>query len=120
MFRTALTVSLTAAPPPVERRRRTMVPAAIVGLVLIGAATGALLYARGRRRALDPTRVAVAVFANRTGNPALDPIGLTAADYINRGLGQTGLGGVVGVGVLYVQGLAAPSGPTPPPPPAPP
>src|SRR5881296_3325535 len=113
-FAAALAVSRPAAPPPVERRRRTMVPAAIVGLVLIGAATGALLYARGRRRALDPTRVAVAVFANRTGNPALDPIGLTAADYINRGLVQTGLVEVVDVGVLYVQGLAATGEPTEP------
>jgi hypothetical protein len=26
----------------------------------------------------------VAVLANRTGDPALDPVGLTAADYINR------------------------------------
>jgi hypothetical protein len=33
----------------------------------------------------------VAVLANRTGNPALDPVCLTAAAYINRGLVQTGL-----------------------------
>ena len=113
-FAAALAVPLAAAPRPVERRRRTMVPAAIAGLVLIGAATGVVLYARGRRSALDPKRVAVGVFANRTGNPALDQVGLTAADYINRGLVQTGLVEVVDVGVLYVQGLAATGEPTEP------
>src|SRR5262249_33346934 len=50
----------------------------------------ALLLHLAQRDRTDPRRVMVAVLANRTGNPALDPVGLTAADYINRGLLQTG------------------------------
>ena len=40
---------------------------------------------------LDPKRVLVSVFENRTGDPALDPLGSMAADWITRGLSETGL-----------------------------
>ncbi len=75
--------------------------AAVVGLAVLAVVGEKLLASRDR---VDPKRVMVAVFANRTGNSTLDPVGLTAADYITRGLFETGLVEVVDVGVIYVQG----------------
>jgi tetratricopeptide (TPR) repeat protein len=103
-------------------------PRALIGsshqkrFIMLGVAAGlamlvasALVLTRlAQRDRTDPKRVMVAVLANRTGNPALDPVGLTAADYINRGLLQTGLVEVVDVGVLYVQGRAATGEPAEP------
>ncbi len=40
---------------------------------------------------LDPQRVVIAPFENRTGDPALDPAGAMAADWIIQGLSQTEL-----------------------------
>ncbi|MBA3969441.1 MAG: hypothetical protein H0X52_05005, partial [Gemmatimonadetes bacterium] len=40
---------------------------------------------------LNPKRVLVSVFENRTGDPALDPLGSMAADWITRGLSETGM-----------------------------
>jgi tetratricopeptide (TPR) repeat protein len=40
---------------------------------------------------LDPRRVVVAVFDNETGEPALDPLGRMAADWITQGLAESGL-----------------------------
>jgi DNA-binding SARP family transcriptional activator len=41
--------------------------------------------------ALDPKRVYVAWFENRTGDPALDQIGGMASDWVSQGLEQSGL-----------------------------
>ncbi len=38
--------------------------------------------------ALDPTRIVVAPFENKTGDPLLDAVGSMAADYLTRGLSQ--------------------------------
>jgi tetratricopeptide (TPR) repeat protein len=94
-----------------RRRQLAMVGALGAGLAIVVGLWLTLMAQRGRT---DPKRVMVAVLANRTGNPALDPVGLTAADYINRGLLQTGLVEVVDVGVLYVQGRAATGEPAEP------
>jgi tetratricopeptide (TPR) repeat protein len=94
-----------------HQKRFAMLGALGAGLAIVAGLWLTHLAQRGRT---DPKRVMVAVLANRTGNPALDPVGLTAADYINRGLVQTGLVEVVDVGVLYVQGLAATGGPAEP------
>ena len=45
---------------------------------------------------LAPQRVVVATFANRTGDPSLDPLGAMAADWIARALAGTGLIDVAG------------------------
>lgn len=44
-----------------------------------------------RTASLDPKRVVVAGFENRTGDPALGPVGDIATDYIARGLAATRL-----------------------------
>jgi tetratricopeptide (TPR) repeat protein/TolB-like protein len=62
----------------------------------------------------ERTRVAVAVFVNRTGDPALEPLGSMAADWVTRGLTQTELVDVVDVGAIYVQGRSAEGAPTDP------
>jgi TolB-like protein len=94
-----------------RQRRFAILGALGAGLAIV---VGLWLTHMARRGGTDPKRVLVAVLANRTGNPALDPLGLTAADYINRGLLQTGLVEVVDVGVLYVQGRAATGEPAEP------
>lgn len=50
-----------------------------------------------------PHRVAVAVFANRTGDARLDPLGIMASDWITRGLAGAALMEVIDVGSLYAQ-----------------
>jgi len=101
-------------PVPVPHRRLKRF--AILGTLgaVLAIVVGLSLMRLAQRSGSDAKRVMVAVLANRTGNPALDPVGLTAADYINRGLVQTGLVEVVDLGVLYVQGLAATGGPAEP------
>jgi tetratricopeptide (TPR) repeat protein len=94
-----------------HQKRFAMLGALGAGLAIVVALWLTRLAERG---GTNPKRVMVAVLANRTGNPALDPVGLTAADYINRGLVQTGLVEVVDVGVLYVQGRAATGEPAEP------
>jgi DNA-binding SARP family transcriptional activator/TolB-like protein len=69
------------------RPRRSLVWAAV--LLLLGGGLGAaILLLRGP--ALNTERVLVGVFENQTGDPALDPLGQMAADWIARGLLQTG------------------------------
>lgn len=98
----------------VRRPRQRRV--ALLGVLSAGLATAlalSLAHLAWRDRT-DPKRVMVAMLANRTGNRELDPVGLTAADYINRGLVQTGLVEVVDAGVLYVQGRASTGQPAEP------
>jgi tetratricopeptide (TPR) repeat protein len=115
-FTGALSVRSESAAPtvPVPHGRRRWI-AVLGGLAAsLAVLVGVWAAHRANRTGLDPKRVMVAVFANRTGNPTLDQLGLTAADYINRGLVQTGLVEVVDVGVLYVQGRAATGEPSEP------
>jgi tetratricopeptide (TPR) repeat protein len=58
----------------------------LVLLVAIG-----IPLARARRPALDPRRVVVAPLENRTGDPAFDVVAAMAADWVTRGLLETGL-----------------------------
>lgn len=78
-----------------KRRRapgawRRIVPAtlAVAGIVAVGA--HAWLGPSDAALA-DRTRVLVAALENRTGDPSLDRLGLIAADWISRGLIETGL-----------------------------
>jgi tetratricopeptide (TPR) repeat protein len=71
--------------------------AALAGVIVAGAAALAVRRSAGvapaasRVLPADARRVVVAVFANKTGDPSLDPLGDIAADYLARGLAQTQL-----------------------------
>ena len=75
---------------PVARRvsRRSVIVAGAA--VLIVAALSAAVI-RARTPSLDSHRIVVAPFTNRTGDTTLNPIGDLAADWITRGLAETGL-----------------------------
>jgi tetratricopeptide (TPR) repeat protein/TolB-like protein len=72
------------------------VAAALGGLIVAGAA-GVLVWRSPAVTespavtAPEARRVVVAVFANRSGDPSLDPLGDIVADYLARGLAETGL-----------------------------
>jgi tetratricopeptide (TPR) repeat protein len=92
-FRGALTAPVVGAeadatsplaPAPPQRTRWMLAGAA--ALVAIGAA---LAFLPGRKSRLEPTRVVVGGFENRTGDSTLAPVGEIAADYIARGLATT-------------------------------
>jgi hypothetical protein len=106
-FAAALTERAAA---PTRRFRRTAALAA--GAVLITIAVVALARRSQASAALDPKRVAVAVFENRTGETRLDPLGLTVADYVSRALLKTGLVSVGDIGTLYVRGRDTSGRPT--------
>ena len=58
---------------------------------VVVAAALSIAWMRARTPSLDTHRIVVAQFANRTGDSALDPLGDLAADWITRGLAETGL-----------------------------
>ncbi len=60
-------------------------------------------------QALDPKRVAIAVFENQTGDSTLASLGLMASDWVTRGLARTTLVDVLDAGALYTQGYAPPT-----------
>jgi DNA-binding SARP family transcriptional activator/TolB-like protein len=76
-----------------RRRGRLPVVAALAALTALG--TVGVAMAKHETAALDPRRVAVARFENKTGDAALDPLGDVAADYLERGLAETKLVTVV-------------------------
>lgn len=99
---------LAHSPARPDRRRLfgTRAAGILLAAVLVLAA-GATVRARASARGqsspdgtatavtLDPQRVYVAAFENRTGDAALDPLGYMAADWIVQGLAQTGIARVV-------------------------
>ncbi len=58
--------------------------------------------------ALAPTRVAIAVFENQTGDSSLASLGLMASDWVSRGLTRSALVEVLDDGTLYTQHRAPP------------
>ena len=95
----------TAARSPAARRR--ILAAVAVGAFALAASAGVWLWKEAKGGAspssrpdtaasaavagpqaarLDPERVAVAIFENRTGDPSLDPVGRMAAEWITEGL----------------------------------
>lgn len=90
----AETAAARRAPnPPVKWRPWIILT---MGLAMIGtAATVAHLALSDSHVFTDPRRVLVEPFQNRTGQASLDPLGLIAADWIARGLGETHLVQVV-------------------------
>ena len=92
----ALREALTAPAPdtgvrplrvrPVRPQRTRWMLAGAAALLAVGAA---LAFLPGRKSRLEPTRVVVGGFENRTGDSTLAPVGEIAADYIARGLATT-------------------------------
>ncbi len=83
--------SASAAPEPEARLRaaRSFRLGLVAGAALVVglALTWAFSAERDGQR-LDPTRIVVAAFENRTGDPALDPLGRMAADWVTEELGR--------------------------------
>ncbi len=79
--------------PAVGRRRRRVVWLSLAaGIVVLGAAVGGWLLLRGRSApVVQPRRVVVAPFENRTGDTALALLGDMAADWIAQGLSESGI-----------------------------
>jgi TolB-like protein len=75
-----------AAAAPPTRRRVWLLGGMALLTVAVGMAGGWWWRARSTRAVLDPRRVVVAVFENRTGDSSLDALGKIAADYISEGL----------------------------------
>ncbi len=67
---------------------RWPVPAALALVLAVGGGAALLSH---RDPGANPRRVAVAVFDNQTGDPAMDPLGRMAADWLTEGLSQTEL-----------------------------
>ena len=84
------------------RRRRWVGAAAVVlGLTVVVAAVS--LRAR-EPPPLNPKRVLVVPFANRTGDSTLEPLGNLAADWITRGLDLTGVLELADPGAMVLGG----------------
>lgn len=73
---------------------RRAVPA-LVGLGGVLVVVGVILQPGSSATPLDPGRVVVAPFENRTGGPALDPIGSMAADWVTEGISRAAGANVV-------------------------
>jgi DNA-binding SARP family transcriptional activator/tetratricopeptide (TPR) repeat protein len=89
---------------PNARLRRWLYPG--VAAVLVGLAATASIAVSHRKSDLDPKRIVVTNFQNRTGNASLDPLGLIATDWITRGLSETHLVEVVDPSVVVALGPA--------------
>lgn len=74
-----------------KKARRLLIYAAAFIAIVVGIWASMLYFSTKENRNLNPRRVAVAVFENRTGDAALDQLGKMAADWITQGLAQTGV-----------------------------
>ncbi len=93
----------TGVPRGIVARRRPWVG---VGVVVLGVAAVvvAVILSPPKRVALDPKRVLLVPFANRTGDSTLDPLGNLAADWITRGLVLTGVLEIADPGAMVLGG----------------
>lgn len=85
-------------PVPVEtgsRVRGWIVVGGVVALLALGGASLVGLFSGNEDVAFADDRVLVGVFQNETGDPAQDPVGKIIADWLTRGLHETGLVEVV-------------------------
>ena len=96
-LRSLPSASAAAAESPLTRRRRTAPVWALAGAGALVVLAAALLWLRSRapgsRSAaqLNPKRVLVLPFENRTQDERFNPVGTMAADWIIQGLTQTGV-----------------------------
>jgi len=106
---------------PDAARARAIWPALGAAAAVLAVVVIAVASSRTSRPKLDPKRVVVARFENRTGDSTLDLLGDMAADWITRGLVQTGLvevadarialGGPGGAGIGVARTAAPPHAP---------
>lgn len=101
----AATARVQSHGAPAWRSRRTTVAAAFV-LGAAALAATAFLFSRGSTAEFDPQRVSVQALDNRTGDPALAPVGRMAADWITQGISQAGVAEVM-TGTASSGGAAA-------------
>jgi DNA-binding SARP family transcriptional activator/TolB-like protein len=92
---TPATDAAAAGQPPAEqssavrrRRPRQLILIAAAAIVIVLGTVWAVRSRGPEDAAPDPWQVVVAVFENQTGDPALDPLGRMAADWITQGLDQ--------------------------------
>ena len=101
-------ISAAAVRPAAVRSRVRIGVAALVAVALVGAGVAVFRGTAGVTAAtLAPARVLVLPFGNRTGDSALAPLGGMAADWITRGLTETGLVDVAPLPVGAAPGGAA-------------
>jgi TolB-like protein len=74
-------------------------------MAVIAVFAGTALFARWRRPESAPLRprVLINVFENRTGDPALQPVGRMAQDWLAQGIARAGLVDVVDPRAVFVQ-----------------
>ena len=99
---------------PTRTRARTRMVAAGVVLVMLAAAGATYVGTRSPAAItqLEPKRVVIATFENKSGDASLDPLGAMAADWIARGLVGTGLVDVGGTSAdLASRGVASRAAP---------
>ena len=85
----------SVAPPSFFRSAKWIGGTAALAFGLLVLA-GVAFLRRSAPSTLDPKRVVVATFENRTGDPSLDSYGAMAADWIARGLTGSGMVDVAG------------------------
>ncbi|MCI0436484.1 MAG: hypothetical protein L0271_23040, partial [Gemmatimonadetes bacterium] len=122
--------AVVAAEAGVTVARRAHVGWIVSGLVVLGLTVSGIVWAgwqrqpagTGRDRGQESdseadlvlTRIAVAVFVNRTGSTELDALGTMASDWVTRGLARNPRIDVIDVGGLYVGGREAGGAPADP------
>ncbi|MEO7041351.1 MAG: BTAD domain-containing putative transcriptional regulator [Gemmatimonadaceae bacterium] len=98
------------APRRIHSRWR-VIAASIVGVLLVAGVAFAVVSRRGKTPTpAARTRVVVALFDNRTGDPSLDVLGRMAEDWLTQGIMRTQLVDVVDPRVVQVQGRTADGG----------
>jgi tetratricopeptide (TPR) repeat protein/TolB-like protein len=85
---------------PATPRWSRLTAIAALGAVVLALGIVVVLASRGSNPPLDPQRVLVLPFENRTAEASLDPLGSMAADWIIQGLSQTGFVNVVPLGAV--------------------
>jgi Flp pilus assembly protein TadD/TolB-like protein/predicted Ser/Thr protein kinase len=86
--------------PAATSRWSRITAIASLGAVVLALSIVVVLASRGADPPLDPQRVLVLPFENRTAEASLDALGSMAADWIIQGLSQTGLVNVVPLGTV--------------------
>ncbi len=103
-------VSGQATPVPMAirtpRRSRALIAAAVVGAGIL-AAGGMMAKGRLGSAELDPSRVVVPAFSNKTGDARFDNLGGLAADWVTRGLTEANIADVAVVDSLSGAGNAS-------------
>jgi serine/threonine protein kinase/tetratricopeptide (TPR) repeat protein len=84
----------------VRPKRKKMIIASVAGLIVLAIAAAAFFVINSNRLDVNPKRVVVAPFENKTGDQSLDSIGSWASDWIAQGISQA-------AEIEVVPGLAA-------------